>query len=92
LRALQAHKIGVHTDGEHLILNTEAHRQKYLNVEREPRITVIIRHEENPCRYAKLRGEFVEKVRGQEAHDNIDKLSRKYRDEDYPPRTSRLSG
>ena len=77
--------IGVHTDGEHLILNTEAHRQKYLNVEREPRITVIIRDEENPYRCAKVRGEFVEKVRGQEARDHIDELSQKYHGEDYPP-------
>jgi hypothetical protein len=84
--------IGVHTDGEHLVLTTEAHRQKYLNVERERRITVIMRDEENTYRYAEVRGEFVKKVRGQEARDNIDKLSRKYRDEDYPPRTSRLSG
>ena len=84
--------IAVHTDGEHLNLNKEAHRQKYLNVEREPRITGIIRDEENPYRCAKVRGEFVEKVRGQEARDNIDKLSRKYRDEDHPPRTLRLSG
>jgi PPOX class probable F420-dependent enzyme len=81
----QTHMIWVHTDGEHLILNTEVHRQKFLNVERDPRITVMIRDEENPYRYAEVRGEVVEKVRGQEARDNIDELSRKYRDEDYPP-------
>ena len=73
------------TDGEHLLVYTKVRRQKFLNLERDPRITVMIRDEENPYRYAEVRGEVVEKVRGQEARDNIDEVSRKYRDEDYPP-------
>jgi hypothetical protein len=45
----------------------------------------MIRHEQNPYRYAEVRGEVAEKVTGQEARDNIDELSRKYHGEDYPP-------
>ena len=48
-------------------------------------MTLTIRDEENPYRYAEVRGEVVEKVKGQEAREHIDKLSQKYHGEDYPP-------
>ena len=67
------------------MVNTETHRQKYKNVEGDPNVTLMIRHEENPYRYAEVRGEVVEKVTGQEARDHIDQLSQKYHGEDYPP-------
>ena len=82
---LQAHPVWVGTDGERLVVNTETHRQKYKNIERDPNVTLMIRHEENPYRYAEVRGEVVEKVTGQEARDHIDELSQKYHGEDYPP-------
>ena len=82
---LQNHYIWVGTDGERLVVNTEVHRQKFKNVERDPRVTLTIRDEQNPYRYAEARGEVVEKVRGQEARDHIDELSQKYHGEDYPP-------
>jgi len=63
---LQTHPIWVDTDGERLVVNTETHRQKYKNVERDPTVTLMIRDEENPYRYTEVRGEVVEKVRGQE--------------------------
>jgi PPOX class probable F420-dependent enzyme len=82
---LQTHPIWVATDGERLVVNTETHRRKYKNVERDPKVTLTIRDEENPYRYAEVRGEVVEKVGGQEARDHIDELSQKYHGEDYPP-------
>ena len=82
---LQTHPIRVGTDGVRLVVNTETHRRKYKNVERDPKVTLTIRDEENPYRYAEVRGEVVEKVTGQEARDHIDELSRKYHGEDYPP-------
>jgi PPOX class probable F420-dependent enzyme len=82
---LQNHPVWVGTDGERLVVNTETHRRKYKNVERDPTVTVTIRDEENPYRYTEVRGEVVEKVTGQEARDHIDELSRKYHGEDYPP-------
>ena len=74
----QTHPMWVDTDGEHLLVNTEVHRQKYRNVERDPRVTLMLRDENDPFRYAEVRGEVVEKVRGPEAREHIDKLSRKY--------------
>jgi PPOX class probable F420-dependent enzyme len=82
---LQNHPVWVGTDGERLVVNTETHRQKYKNLEHEPKVTLTIRDEENPYRYAEVRGEVVEKVTGQQARDHIDELSQKYHGEDYPP-------
>ncbi len=82
---LQNHYIWVGTDGERLVVNTEVHRQKYKNVERDPNVTLTIRDEQDPYRYAEVRGEVVEAVRGQEARDHIDELSRKYNGQDYDP-------
>ena len=82
---LQNQYIWVHTDGECLFVSTEVHRQKYTNVQRDPRVTLTIRDEENPYRYAEVRGEVVETVTGQEARDHIDQLSQKYHGQDYNP-------
>jgi PPOX class probable F420-dependent enzyme len=82
---LQNHYIWVGTDGERLVVNTEVHRQKYKNVERDPNVTLTIRDEQDPYRFAEVRGEVVEAVRGQEARDHIDELSRKYHGQDYDP-------
>ncbi len=82
---LQNHYIWVGTDGERLVVNTEVHRQKYKNVERDPNVTLTIRDEQDPYRYAEVRGEVVEAVRGQEARDHIDELSQKYHGQDYNP-------
>ena len=82
---LQNHYIWVGTDGERLYVNTEVHRQKFKNVERDPNVTLTIRDEQDPYRYAEVRGEVVETVRGQEARDNIDELSEKYHGAPYDP-------
>jgi PPOX class probable F420-dependent enzyme len=82
---LQNHYIWVGTDGERLVVNTEVHRQKFKNLERDPRVTLTIRDEQDPYRYAEARGEVVETVRGQEARDHIDELSEKYHGAPYDP-------
>lgn len=82
---LQTQLIWVGTDGERVVVNTEVHRRKYKNIERDPRVTLTIRDEQNPYRYAEVRGEVVETVGGQEARDHIDELSQKYHGQDYNP-------
>lgn len=82
---LQTHIIWVGTDGDRLVVNTEVHRRKFKNIERDPRVTLTIRDEGNPYRYAEVRGRVVETVTGQEARDHIDELSQKYNGEPYPP-------
>src|SRR3954451_10232625 len=91
---IQTQYIWVGTDGQRLFINTEPHRQKFKNMERDPRVTLAIRDEQNPYRYAEVRGRVVETERGQKARDQIDELSRKYEGKPYPPdqiKTERVS-
>jgi PPOX class probable F420-dependent enzyme len=69
---------------DHLLINTEVHRQKFTNIERDPRVTVLVWDAQNPYRYVEVRGRVVGTVRGQEARDHIDACSRRYLGKDYP--------
>ncbi|HWJ61697.1 MAG TPA: PPOX class F420-dependent oxidoreductase [Acidimicrobiales bacterium] len=72
-------------DGEHLLINTEIHRQKYKNAVRDPRVTVTVFNSENAYQYVEARGTVVETVGGDEARSNIDTLAKKYMGvDDYP--------
>ena len=79
----QTQPIWVHSDGERLVVNTETHRRKFKNVQLDPRVTLTIRDEENPYRYAEIRGRVTETVTGQEARDQLDDLSQKYDGQPY---------
>jgi PPOX class probable F420-dependent enzyme len=68
-----------------VVLNTETHRKRFQNLQRDPRITVMIRDENDPYRYAEVRGEVTRTTTGPEARQNIDELSRKYTGQDYSP-------
>ncbi len=80
----QTHPMWADADDEHLLINTEVHRQKFKNVQRDPRVTLMIRDEKDPFRWAEVRGEVVEAVRGPQAREHIDELSRKYFGGSYP--------
>jgi PPOX class probable F420-dependent enzyme len=79
------HVMWVDADDDHLLINTEIHRAKYKNVQRDKRVTVCIIDRTNPYRYSEVRGDVVDEVRGQEARDDIDRLSQKYNGSDYDP-------
>jgi PPOX class probable F420-dependent enzyme len=70
-------------DGSHLIVNTEVHRQKFKNIERDPRVTLAIWKAGNPYQYAEIRGHVVETIRGPQALESIHALSRKYTGNDF---------
>lgn len=72
------HVMWVDADGEHLLINTEVHRQKFKNITRDPRVTVMVVDRQNPYHYAEVRGRVVNIVKGPEAREHIDKLSDKY--------------
>ena len=82
----QTQVMWVDANDQHLLINTEVHRQKYRNVERDPRVTITIWDREDPYRFVEVRGEVVEKVRGPEAREHIDELSHKYRGGPYKTR------
>ena len=79
----QTTPLWIDADDEHLLLNTEVHRQKFKNVSRDPRVTVAIIDAANPYSYGEVRGEVVETVTGPEARAHIDALSQKYQGTDY---------
>lgn len=81
----QTHVMWVDADDEHVLINTEVHRQKFRNVQRDPRVAVSIWDKDNPYRFVEVRGEVVATVRGQEARDHIDALAKRYMGkDDYP--------
>lgn len=79
------HVMWVDCDDEHVLINTEVHRQKYKNVQHDPRVTVTVIDRANPYRFAEVRGLVVDTVGGDEARRHIDELSQKYTGAPYPP-------
>ena len=79
----RTHVMWVDADDEHLLVNTEVHRAKFKDLERDPRVTVTVINAENPYQFIEARGRVVATVRGQEARDHIDSLSRRYMGTDY---------
>ena len=72
----------IDTDGEHLLVNTEPQRQKARNVARDPRITVLIKGDDN-YDWAEVRGHVAETIGGEAAREHIDELSQKYNGHEY---------
>src|SRR5581483_4734103 len=75
---IQTQMIWVDAEDGKLVLNTETHRAKAVNVERDPTITVLIRDEKDPYRYAEVRGHVAETITGDRARAHIDELAEKY--------------
>jgi len=78
------HVMWVDCDGEFLLINTETHRAKFRNVQRNPRVTVTIWDRDDPYRYVEVRGRVVDTVRGVVAREHIDELSMRYVNHPYP--------
>jgi PPOX class probable F420-dependent enzyme len=71
-------------DGTHVKFSQTKTRQKYRNVEREPRIALSITDPQNPYRYLEVRG----KVEGIDEDPNnafINAMAKKYMDKDEYP-------
>lgn len=71
-------------DEEHVLINTEIHRAKFRNVERDARVSVAIWDAADPYSYVEVRGRVVETVGGDAARADIDALAQKYMGKDYP--------
>jgi PPOX class probable F420-dependent enzyme len=80
------HVMWVDCDDEHMLINTETHRTKFRNVQRDPRVTVTVWDNDDPYTYVEVRGRVTETVTGPEARRHIDDLSMKYRGELYDER------
>jgi PPOX class probable F420-dependent enzyme len=82
----------VDADDDHVVFNTETGRQKFRNVQGDPRVAITVFDAANPYRYVEARGHVVDTVAGDEARAHIDALSRKYTGNDYgnPVKTERV--
>lgn len=72
------HVMWVDCDEQHLILNTETARAKFRNIQRDPRVSVVIWDVNDPYNYVEVRGRVVGTITGPEARAHIDELSQKY--------------
>jgi PPOX class probable F420-dependent enzyme len=82
--APQVTPVWIDYDGEHVIFNTAAGRQKDKNLQREPRVSLMLVDTDNPYRYLEIRGRVVERtVEG--ADDHINKMAKKYLGQDVYP-------
>ena len=82
---LQTQMLWVATKDGQVVLNTETHRKRYKNLQSDPRITVLIRDEDDPYRYAEVRGRVEKTTTGDEAREHIDEVAHQYLGTDYPP-------
>lgn len=81
--APSTHMMWVGADDEHLIVNTEVHRQKFKNVSRDPRVAVTVIDAETPYKFIEARGRVVDTIKGDEARQNIDDLANRYTGANY---------
>ena len=72
----------VDTDGEHVIINSVRGYVKIKNIERDPRVAVVISSPDNPTRYFQVRGRVI-KVTTDGGAEHIEKLSQKYTGKPY---------
>ncbi len=71
-------------DGEHLLFSQTKTRQKYRNLQRDPRLAVSITDPDNPYRYLEIRG-TLDGVEEDEGNAFINAMAKKYIDEDVYP-------
>ena len=77
----------VDIEGGFILVNTAVGRLKQRNLARDPRVAVSVADSSNPYDMVTVRGKVVEQVTGDEAEGHIDKLAKKYINQDkYPGR------
>ena len=73
----------VDTDGEHVLINSVQGYVKIRNIERDPRVAVVISNPANPSRYFQVRGRVI-KMTTAGAVDQIEQFAQKYLGTAYP--------
>jgi len=80
----QVTPVWVDYDGQHVLINTAAERQKDRNLQRDGRVAISIIDPDNAYRYLEVRGTIVERTtQGADAH--IDSLAKRYIGQDKYP-------
>ena len=76
--------VWVDVDDGQLSINTARGRDWHQNVERDPRVEVLVANSANPYEYARFRGRLIEADDG-DADAQIDRLAKKYLGQDSYP-------
>ncbi|GAA0920950.1 PPOX class F420-dependent oxidoreductase [Streptomyces thermoalcalitolerans] len=77
----QLSPVWVKRNGDDLLISTTVDRRKKLNIDRDPRVSVVVLDPESPYEYAEIRG--TAEVTTQGARELIDELSLKYTGKKY---------
>ncbi len=80
----QVTPVWIDYDGTHILVNTAEGRRKYKNMVSNPAVSLSLIDPENPYRYLEVRGRVAE-VTTEGASDHIDKMAKKYIDQDKYP-------
>ncbi|MFT4038666.1 MAG: PPOX class F420-dependent oxidoreductase [Thermomicrobiales bacterium] len=78
----QVTEVWVHTDGEHLVINTVQGFAKLRNIANDPRVAVAVADRENIYRYVQIRGRVIDSTTERGA-EHIEMLSQKYTGQPY---------
>jgi PPOX class probable F420-dependent enzyme len=73
----------IDTDGAHVLLNTIVGYQKQRNLERDPRIALVVSKPDDQARHVAIRGRVVS-MTTEGAYDHIETLSERYFGTPYP--------
>ncbi|MET7766095.1 PPOX class F420-dependent oxidoreductase [Streptomyces sp. NPDC005336] len=77
----QMSPVWVKRDGDELLFSTTMGRRKQKNIERDPRVSVLVQSPDDPYQYAEIRGTATYTTEG--AQELIDELSLKYTGKKY---------
>ncbi len=77
----QVSPVWVKRDGDDVLFSTTIDRQKYRNLTRDPRTSVVVQPADAPYTYAEIRG--IAEVTADPARELIDELSVKYTGKKY---------
>lgn len=68
--------VWVERDGDDILVSTIKGRRKYLNMERDPRVSVLVYPKDNPYSYVEVRGTVTMTEEG--GRELIDRLNEQY--------------
>jgi len=77
----QLSPVWVKRDGDQILFSTTADRRKKLNLDRDPRVSIVVQDPRSPYEYAEIRG--TAEVTADGARELIDELSLKYTGKKY---------
>ena len=82
--SLQLSIVWIDWDGEHVLFNTAAGRAKPRNLDRDPRVSVLVLDRQDGYRWVAAQGSAELTTDGADEH--IDRLARKYTGEGWQPK------